>query len=201
MSPNDARPPTEPAPDPMEEAETAPPRRRVFDAGFAVVAGLAVTSGAAVWATQGAAEFWRILRADLGFAAMLLPKIVGGIFLATALALVLPRERVRRAVGPESGVMGLAIATLAGAAIPGGPSVTYPLAVGLLASGADLGAAVALVSAWLLLGLNRTLIWELSFIPADLVVLRYLLTLPAPVVMGLAMRWLARLGPAWGARR
>ena len=106
----------------------------------------------------------------------------------------LPRERILALVGPESGVRGLAIATTAGAIIPGGPATTMPLAVGLMAAGADFGAGLALVLGWMLLGVNRVLIWELSFLPADLVLLRVLLSLPAPILIGLVARWLIRSG-------
>jgi hypothetical protein len=58
----------------------------------------------------------------------------------------------------------------------------------LLAAGADLGAGIALVSGWVLLGLNRTLIWEFSFLPADFVLLRVALSLPVPILLGWATR-------------
>lgn len=159
-----------------------------IDIGFAIVLALAVVAGIGVWVVQGPAAFFDILRADMGFALILLPKIAGGIIFAITLGIVLPKDRVLRAVGPDSGWRGLTIATLAGAVIPGGPSVMFPLATGLLASGADLGAAVAMISGWVLLSVNRTLVWELSFIPVDLVGLRLLLTLPVPLLLGYAAR-------------
>jgi hypothetical protein len=66
--------------------------------------------------------------------------------------------------------------------------MTFPLAAGLGVAGADLGAVIAFISGWSLLGLNRTLIWEFSFLPADLVWTRYLLSLPMPVLLGMAAR-------------
>lgn len=166
----------------------AAPKRKLIDAGFAVVIAIAVLSGAGVWITQGAGRFFEILGQDLLFAAALLPKILGGILLATGLSLLIPRDRVLAAVGPESGLRGLAIAAAAGAILPGGPGLTFPLAAGLLASGADLGAGIAMVSGWVLLGANRTLIWELSFLPPDLVGLRYALTFFVPILLGLFVR-------------
>jgi len=71
---------------------------------------------------------------------------------------------------------------VASAVIPGGPSATIPLVAGLMAA----GAGVALFSAWVLYELNRTLIWELSFLPAHLVGLRVLVCLPVPVLVGQA---------------
>ena len=101
---------------------------------------------------------------------------------------LLPREKVAGWVGPDSGTRGLIYAALAGAVIPGGPMMTFPLAAGMLAAGADLAAALNCVTAWSLYGLNRTLIWELSFLHADLVALRVAICRPLPVLLGLAVR-------------
>ena len=124
----------------------------------------------------------------LGFLAVLLPKIGLGLFVAASIPLLLPRERISAWIGRESGMRGLALASAAGALLPGGPSMVFPLAAALLAAGADLGAGLAFVTGWSLLSLNRTLIWELSFLDWHLVGLRVLLSLPAPLLVGLAAR-------------
>ncbi|WP_316859536.1 hypothetical protein [uncultured Cohaesibacter sp.] len=49
----------------------------------------------------------------------------------------------------------------------------FPLAAGFVAAGADLGAIIAFVSSWNLLGLNRTLIWEFSFFAPEMVWVRW----------------------------
>lgn len=182
-----APPPSAPTPLPAPVHE-----RRVIDGGLIFVTLLLCASGTAVWITQGPQRFFDLLWVDLGFALAVLPKIAGGIVLATAIGLSLPRDRVLSLIGPDSGWSGLIIATIAGALLPGGPSVTYPLTLGLMAAGADLGAGIALVSGWILLSLNRTLVWELSFLPVDLVALRFALTAPVPVILGLATRALMR---------
>lgn len=164
----------------------------MIDGGLIFVTLLLCASGTAVWITQGAARFFDLLWADLGLALAVLPKIAGGIILATAIGLSLPRGRVLALIGPDSGWRGLVIATIAGAVIPGGPSVIYPLTLGLMAAGADLGAGMAIVSGWVLLSLNRTLVWELSFLPVELVALRFALTLPGPVILGMVTRALVR---------
>jgi hypothetical protein len=87
---------------------------------------------------------------------------------------------------------GLVVAAACGAALPGGPMMTFPVAAGLAVAGADIGAVIAFISGWSLLGLNRTLIWEFSFLPAELVWTRYLLCLPIPVLLGLAARAIRR---------
>lgn len=169
-------------------ADHPAPKRRLIDGNFLLLLALSVAAAAAVYWQKGATVFWSIAARDTGFALALLPKIAAGVLIAMILPRLFQRERIMALIGPDSGLRGLAIATLAGAAIPGGPSVTFPLTIGLMAAGADLGAGVAMVSGWVLLGLNRTLIWELSFLPADLVALRYALSLAAPILLGAIVR-------------
>ena len=170
--------------------------RRVFDGSFLVLLALTLAAGLAVGVLSGWQRVGTILVETFGFLAVLAPKIGAGIFIAATLPILLPRDRVGRLIGRESGVRGLIVATACGAAIPGGPMMTFPLAAGLGVAGADLGAIVAFISGWSLLGLNRTLIWEFSFLPSDLVWTRYLLSLPVPVLLGLAARALIQRRPA-----
>ncbi|MHC0052630.1 permease [Actibacterium sp. D379-3] len=174
-------------PDPPRPGASTP--HKMIDGSLLFIIAIAVLSGAAVWWQKGSAVFWHIFLTETGFTLALLPKILAGVLLASILPMLISRERIQALIGPDSGLRGLIIATVAGAVIPGGPSVTYPLTIGLMAAGADLGAGVALVSGWVLLGLNRTLIWELSFLPADFVALRMALSLPGPVLLGLAVRY------------
>ena len=178
------------APDPPPERTP----RRILDGGFLVLAASTLAGGVAVAALRGPERAAAIAAETVGFLGLLAPKIAAGIFIAATLPMLLPRETVGRLIGRDSGLRGLAVAAACGAALPGGPMMTFPLAAGLGAAGADLGAVVAFVSGWCLLGLNRTLIWELSFLPSDLVWARDLLSLPAPLVLGLAARALVR-GP------
>lgn len=165
-----------------------PAKRPVVDGGFLVLAGLTLLAGVLVAIQAGPGRLWAIIVETFGFIALLAPKILGGVFIAASLPLLLPREKVAEWIGRESGLRGLALAALAGAAIPGGPMMTFPLAAGFAVVGADIGAIMAFVSGWNLLSLNRTLIWEFSFLPADLVWLRVLISLPLPLLLGLSAR-------------
>lgn len=171
-----------------EPTESVRPRRRLFDIGFLLVLAVALISAALCWYLKGPEVFFAVLGAEATLAAMLLPKIFAGVLVASTLPLLVPTETVRRLIGRESGIRGLLAAMVAGALIPGGPSVTLPLVAGIVAAGADFGAAIAMVSGWVLLGVNRTLIWELSFLPGDLVAYRFLISLPVPILLGLAAR-------------
>lgn len=174
----------------------APKPRKVIDTGFLVLAGFTLAGAVAVVFKRGPGRALEILGETFGFLVVLSPKIAAGIFIAATLPMLLPRDKVGRVIGRESGLRGLAVATACGAALPGGPMMTFPIAAGLGATGADLGAMVALVSSWNLLSLNRTLIWEFSFLPNDLVWTRYLISLPLPILLGLVVRALMRQRPA-----
>jgi uncharacterized membrane protein YraQ (UPF0718 family) len=167
-----------------------PKRRRLVDGGFAVLFAITAAAGMAVAARDGIGRVAEIMLHTVGFVGMLFPKIAAGVFIAAALPLVLPRERIGGWIGADSGLRGLAFAAVAGGLIPGGPMMAIPLAGGLLSAGADLGASISFVTGWSLFSLNRTLIWELSFLPSHMVALRVALCLPFAVLCGLVARGL-----------
>ena len=68
--------------------------------------------------------------------------------------------------------------------LPGGPLTIYPVAGAFLVLGADIGTAVAFITAWNLLGYNRALIWELPFFGAEFVGWRIVIALPLPLLAG-----------------
>ncbi|MGR3793543.1 permease [Vannielia sp. SX4] len=184
---------------PHTSTDSPPPRRKIIDGGFIVLLAVTLLAAALVTAKYGGAHALATALGALGFIAVLLPKVGAGLFVAAAIPLLLPREKVSALIGQESGWRGLLLASAAGALLPGGPGMTFPLAAALFAAGADIGATLAFVTGWSLLSLNRTLIWELSFLDWHLVALRIALCLPAPLAVGLAARALTlrrrRAGP------
>ena len=172
---------------PKDESAPVFGRQKAFDTSFLVLLVIALGAALGVAYLRGPARVLEIAASYLGFLAVLSPKILCGFFVAAALPILVPREQLLRWVGQESGVRGLAIAALAGALVPGGPMMSFPVAASLLAAGARLGVVVSFVTAWSLYGLNRTLIWEMSFLHIDFVLLRVALCLPFPILAG----WLA----------
>ena len=162
--------------------------RRKADAGLLIVFAVAVLAGALCYVLKGPAVFWQVLQDDFWLLAAIAPKVLAGVLLAGLLTVLLPREQVARWMGSRSGFKGLALAAVAGALLPGGPMMTFPLAVALGAAGADIGTATAFIAGWALLSVNRTLVWEMSFFDHDFVLLRYGLSLLLPLLLG----WLAR---------
>ena len=95
-------------------------------------------------------------------------------------------------VGTESGLLGIFIAIVMGAVLPGGPLTIYPVAGAFLLLGADVGTAIAFITAWNLLGYNRALIWEMPFFGPEFVGWRIIVALPLPFIVGLLARVVAR---------
>jgi uncharacterized membrane protein YraQ (UPF0718 family) len=168
--------------------EPSHPGRPRRDLGLLVVASVALVAGALCYILKGPQVFLATLDDDLGLLLSVLPKVLAGVLLSGLLAVLLPQDKVARWMGARSGMRGLVFAGLAGALLPGGPMMAFPLTVALRAAGADIGTAVAFLTGWSLLNVSRTLVWEMSFFPLDFVYLRYGLSLAVPVLLGLAAR-------------
>ena len=72
----------------------------------------------------------------LGLLGGVLPQLVLGFLLAGLVTVLLPREAIGSLVGEGSGLMGVGVATIAGAATPGGPFLQFPLVAALMQGGA-----------------------------------------------------------------
>ena len=165
--------------------------RRLFDWTFWLILGLTSLSLWIVWQRDGAGVVRQIFTDDLWLLAEILPKVIAGTLIGELIRRLVPREVIVRWLGAGSGWRGLVIAAFVGFLFPAGPFTVFPLAASLLVAGADRGAAVAFITGWLLIGLNRMLIWELPFFGFDVVALRIMVSWWMPVAAG----WLARLVP------
>jgi uncharacterized membrane protein YraQ (UPF0718 family) len=170
-------------------------RRRVrsFEWSTAIIASISLAAGVAVYLRDGTDKVLAILTKDLELLVGMLPKMAAGCLIAAFVTRLLPREVVARVVGGESGLLGLFVAMMMGAVLPGGPLTIYPLAGAFLILGADAGTAVAFITAWNLLGYNRALVWELPFFGPEFVGWRILIALPLPILGGLLARMAVRL--------
>jgi uncharacterized membrane protein YraQ (UPF0718 family) len=181
-------------------SQPSPSGRPRGDAGLLVVAAVAIAAGVLCYLVKGPEVFLAVLVDDLGLLASVVPKVVAGVLLAGLLTVLLPQEKVARWMGARSGLRGLLLAGVAGALLPGGPMMAFPLTIALRAAGADIGTAVAFLSGWSLLNLNRTLVWEMSFFDQDFVFLRYGLSLVVPLLLGIVARLIFST-PDPGARK
>lgn len=124
------------------------------------------------------------------------PVILMALPLASFIAELIPQGWAESWLGPDSGVMGLVVASIAGGLLPGGPFVTFPLVLGFLKSGAGPAQMVALISGWAVLGLHRTLSWEIPILGGRFVVLRLVASFILPVLAGLAAEAMLPLFPS-----
>lgn len=120
---------------------------------------------------------------------MVLPLLVAAFVLAGLIQVLVTKEMVTRWLGKEAGWRGIALASLGGALMPGGPYVYYPIAAVLLQSGASVGVLVAFVTAKNLWSLSR-LPLEYALLGPALTVARFAVTLVVPPLMGVLAEWL-----------
>ena len=162
--------------------------RKSFDWSTAFIAVVMIGAAIAVYLRDGQARFLEILSSDVSLFIDILPKVMAACLIAAFVAVLMPRELVVRWVGAESGFLGLVIATLAGVICPGGPITIFPIAAAFVSIGADIGATVAFITSWTLLGYARALVWELPFFGPDFVMWRIVAAAPLPLVAGLIAR-------------
>ena len=145
---------------------------------FALSVGLVAVRGGVSGVREGLTVAVRLLRQ----VALL---IVLGMALAALAGHVLPADLITRWMGNESGIVGVLIGTALGALVPGGPYVILPLAGSVLASGAGIGSVAAFITAWSLIPVSRTLMFELPFMGGAFTASRLLVNTPVPVIVGL----------------
>ncbi|MDT3685729.1 MAG: permease [Pseudorhodoplanes sp.] len=175
-----------------ETAEPPQSRRTTFDWSAAVILLIISAAAAYVYLRDGRDRFYDVAWHDLGLFGSMLPKVLAGCLIATFLTVLLPREVISRWVGTESGLKGILIATFAGIILPGGPFAIFPIAGAFIAVGADVSAAVTLITSWTLLGINRAVVWEMPFFGIEFVGWRMLAALPLPVIVGLSVRFIVQ---------
>ncbi len=122
----------------------------------------------------------------------LLPRISIGVVGSGFVAEVLPKVLIGSWLGPESGLLGVALATLGGAITPGGPVVGFSIGAAALKSGAGAPQVIAYSTAWALYAIHRLMIWEVPLMPARVVWLRAAVSLPLPFLAAAAAIALGR---------
>jgi len=129
-----------------------------------------------------------VLRLAWSQLAPLLLRLPVALVAASLLAEVLPMDAFVAVLGEGSGFAGVLAASLLGAVLPGGPMVSFPLAMVLFRAGAGTPQMVALLTAWSVLAVHRVLIFELPMLGWNFVWRRWLASLVlAPLAGALAL--------------
>lgn len=118
---------------------------------------------------KGEGEHISGIRSALGMTFEVLPLLVFAFITAGMVQVLIPNELIARWVGPESGLRGILVGSVAGGLCPGGPFVSLPIAAGLLHSGASIGTMVAFMTGWS--------IWAVSRLPMEVGILGWQFTL------------------------
>lgn len=142
-----------------------------------VLAGLAWRSGGVALIVDGF---------ESGLLSMIrvIPLLVAAFLIAGLTQVLVSRDLIRRWLGAQTGWRGILLACAAGALIPGGPYVYYPIAASLLKSGAGLGVLAAFITAKNLWSITR-LPLEFALLGPHLTLTRFVLTLIMPPLIGL----------------
>lgn len=166
--------------------------KRVIDSTLLVFVAVTAVLAGVVWLRGGS----ELLREGLGNGGSLLAQsalLIAVSFVAAGLAQALvPKQAVSTALGADSGLRGILLATGAGVLTPSGPFVAIPIAAAMERSGAGLAPLVAYVSAWGLLAVHRLVAWEIPILGSQLALLRWGVCLVLPIAAGLLARALTR---------
>jgi len=131
---------------------------------------------------QGGRMFWDIA-----------PNLLLGFALAGIVQVLIPTEYVAKLLGEGSGFKGILIATVAGAIAPGGPYINVPLVASFYKSGASIGPLAAFLTAWAIIPINRTLVYEIPLLGTPFAFSRYAASLAFPFVIGMITSLIFRL--------
>lgn len=112
------------------------------------------------------------------------PLLFLAFIMAGFLQVVIPPEFIRGWLGEESGIRGVFVGSIAGALVPGGPYIAFPVIASVFQAGAGLGTAVAFVTGWAMWGL-LSIPFELAILGTRFVILRLALVSVVPPLAGI----------------
>lgn len=170
---------------PDDLAHPASIRRRLTEPSFLFLLIFATSTGIACYALRGPAVFWALFREHLWLLVAITPVLAGAVLLGAFLQALVPPDYVRTRLGEGSGLRGIAIGSLIGLFVPGGPMISMPLLLAVIEAGADLAACVAFYMSWSTLALVRIIQWELPLMGGKFAAIRFLSAIPLPFLAGL----------------
>ena len=110
---------------------------------------------------------------------------------ASCLAELIPDRWIVTMLGPQSGLAGIGIASLFGGLLPGGPIVSFPLALMLAREGAGGAQVIALITGWSVYAFHRVIAYELPIMGGRFVLLRMIASSFVPPAAGILAGGLA----------
>ncbi len=110
---------------------------------------------------------------------------------ASCFAELVPDGMTVSIMGPDTGLKGILLASLIGGLLPGGPIVSFPIAILLARDGAGGPQVIALITGWSVYAVNRVIAYELPIMGTRFVALRLLASSFVPPVSGILAGLLA----------
>lgn len=156
-----------------------------LDASVFVLWGIAAALGVLVWRKKGPEGVRAGLKSAWQLAAVMLRIAPFALFAAMMLAQVIPNQIIASYIGEETGLQGMAIASIAGGFLPSGPFLSFPIALTLYHTGAGLPQLVAFITGWSVYALFRVMVWELPMMGPRFVMIRISASLILPMVSGI----------------
>ncbi len=112
------------------------------------------------------------------------PLLAAAFVLAGMIQVLISKEFINKWLGKDAGLKGIFLGAVAGALIPGGPYVFYPIAASFLLSGAEIGTVLAFVVAKNIWSISR-LPMEVALMGPTITAVRYIVTFVFPILVGL----------------
>lgn len=147
--------------------------------------GLVALVGTRVATSRGPVAIRRAGRFALGQAGQIVIRLPLALLAAAFLTEVLPAEQIGAVLGPESGVLGIFIASFVGGLLPGGPMASFPIALVMWQMGAGPAQTVALLAGWSIFAFHRILAYEAPMLGWRFTALRLSSCLFLPMLAGL----------------
>ncbi len=115
----------------------------------------------------------------------IMPRIALALMAAGFIGVLIPSEPVARYIGPESGFLGILLASIVGGFVPGGPILSFPIVVVLYKAGAGLPQVIAFLTAWSVFAFHRVLIYEITLMGWRFSAVRLISSIILPPLAGL----------------
>lgn len=104
---------------------------------------------------------------------------------ASCIAELVPEEVIAGIIGPETGLTGIAAASVLGGLLPGGPIVSFPIAILFAHQGAGGPQVVALITGWSVYAFHRVIAYEGPIMGWSFVGLRFAASWFVPPLTGI----------------
>lgn len=168
----------------MPQTTTEKKRIPLPSSSFLVFAAIAFIAGAICY-SKGKGVFLSGLDASLSIMLQVVPRVISAFLMAGFVQVLIPKDMIHKWIGERSGLKGIVIASLAGAFTPGGPLISFPLIAALYKLGANSGPLVAYLISWEILGIQRIIVWEIPFMGVKFAILKFVVSIPLPLLAGL----------------